>query len=46
MKGRCFYKVLKIEDTKIIEIALKEAGFEIIQAEVFSDNFFVMAKKI
>lgn len=44
----------KIEDdhmhhfdgTKILEVALKETGFEVEQAEVFSHNFFIKARKV
>ncbi len=34
------------EDTKILEESLRNAGFEVEQAEVFNHNFFVKAKKI
>lgn len=34
------------EDTKPLEASLKDAGFEIEQAEVFNHNFFIKARKI
>jgi ubiquinone/menaquinone biosynthesis C-methylase UbiE len=34
------------EDTNILEKSLKEAGFEIEQAEVFNHNFFIKARKV
>jgi len=34
------------EDTKQLEVALKETGFVVEQAEVFNHNFFIKARKI
>ena len=34
------------EDTKPLEAALKETGFEVEQAEVFNHNFFIKARKL
>jgi ubiquinone/menaquinone biosynthesis C-methylase UbiE len=34
------------EDTKVLENALREAGFKVEMAEVFDENFFIKARKL